>query len=183
MTSNTLSPFLMQQALWSEPHPSAVESSDEAYTPPWLADAARSVLGAIDLDPASCTRAQTVIQAATWYSQAQDGLAQSWRGRVWCNPPYSNPLPWVQKALQHYSAGDVPAALLLLRGDTSTEYSHLLGRAAEALCMLRRIDFWPRRRNAKTGKLSSPDFPVLLWYLGPDVEAFRAVFDYYGPIR
>jgi hypothetical protein len=120
-----------------------------------------------------------VIQAARWYSANDNGLAQLWRGRVWLNPPFSDSLPWVQKALQHYQMGEVPVALLLLRGDTSTEYSHLLGRRAEAVCLLRRMDFWPRRRNAKTGKLSSPDFPVLLWYLGADVAAFRAAFDRY----
>jgi hypothetical protein len=37
--------------------------------------------------------------------------------------------------------------------------------------------------NPKTGKPSSPNFPVLLWYLGGDVARFRSVFDRYGPIR
>ncbi len=34
-----------------------------------------------------------------YYTRQDDGLAQSWRGeRVWCNPPYSNIRPWVEKA-------------------------------------------------------------------------------------
>ena len=34
-----------------------------------------------------------------FYSEADNGLIQSWAGeRVWCNPPYSNIRPWVEKA-------------------------------------------------------------------------------------
>lgn len=34
-----------------------------------------------------------------FWTLSEDGLAQSWgRERVWCNPPYSDIEPWVQKA-------------------------------------------------------------------------------------
>lgn len=34
-----------------------------------------------------------------YFDLSIDGLTQSWAGeRVWCNPPYSNIRPWVEKA-------------------------------------------------------------------------------------
>lgn len=36
-----------------------------------------------------------------FYTIWDDGLAQSWMGeRVWCNPPYSNIRPWVEKMVR-----------------------------------------------------------------------------------
>lgn len=34
-----------------------------------------------------------------FYTLAEDGLTRSWAGeRVWCNPPFSNIRPWVEKS-------------------------------------------------------------------------------------
>lgn len=34
-----------------------------------------------------------------YHTRETDGLVHSWKGeRVWCNPPYSNIRPWVEKA-------------------------------------------------------------------------------------
>ncbi len=46
-----------------------------------------------------------------YFTPGQDGLKQSWVAeRVWCNPPYSNIRPWVEKALSSRAA----LAVLLL---------------------------------------------------------------------
>lgn len=38
-------------------------------------------------------------QLPRYWTREQDGLTQDWSGeRVWCNPPYSNIRPWVEKA-------------------------------------------------------------------------------------
>ncbi len=56
-----------------------------------------------------------------FYDLETSGLAQSWAGeRVWCNPPYSNIRPWVEKAWQEWDQGhswlDVPEGSLRTRG-------------------------------------------------------------------
>lgn len=57
-----------------------------------------------------------------YYSPKEDGLVQSWIGDGWtyCNPPYSNIEPWVNKAIQ--SARDGASSVLLLPNDTSTAW-------------------------------------------------------------
>lgn len=49
-----------------------------------------------------------------FYTIETDGLAHSWTGeRVWCNPPYSNIGPWVEKAwLEHRGGADLIVLLL-----------------------------------------------------------------------
>lgn len=62
--------------------------SVEYYTPPYVVDAARQVMGGIDLDPASCARANEIVRATQYFTVRDDGLAQVWRAdRVFLNPP------------------------------------------------------------------------------------------------
>ena len=84
----------------SPPKPSASqtdEDPDENYTP----DKDFAPLYAefqFTLDP--CATAESA-KCPKFYTKAQDGLAQSWRGeRVWMNPPYSRIAPWLGKAAQ-----------------------------------------------------------------------------------
>jgi hypothetical protein len=53
-----------------------------------------------------------------------DGLERDWGDPTYCNPPYSNPLPWVKKAITEARKGKRVA--MLLRHDSSTEWWRLL---------------------------------------------------------
>lgn len=61
--------------------------TDRWYTPTWVLEKARRVLGIIDLDPASEAAANTRVQALTYFRAEDDGLSLDWFGTVWCNPP------------------------------------------------------------------------------------------------
>ncbi len=156
----------------------AGDASDGWYTPSHLVAAARSVLGAIDTDPATCAAAQAIVQAQTWYTEVEDGLQQSWHGRLWLNPPYSAPSKWTDKALSHYASGDVSAALILTNSYTETGWWQRMAKVGIILFFAGRQQFWhPDKEsgNNRTGQT--------LCYLGPDEDRFRAVFGSYGVIR
>ena len=61
--------------------------SNEHYTPPSIVEAAREVMGGIDLDPASCRKANRHIKAERYFTQKDNGYLQDWHGRVFLNPP------------------------------------------------------------------------------------------------
>jgi phage N-6-adenine-methyltransferase len=53
-------------------------------------------------------------KCSAYYTSADDGLAQRWYKRVWCNPPYSQIRPWVEKAWAEWRAGNVQLIVMLL---------------------------------------------------------------------
>ncbi len=76
----------------------AERTSDDVYTPAWVFER----LGVtFDLDVASPPGGIPWIPAERFYTQADDGLAQPWHGRVWMNPPYSQPSAWVHRFIEH----------------------------------------------------------------------------------
>lgn len=61
------------------------------YTPLDILRAARTVLGPIDLDPASDVEGNTLVEAARYITAFEDGLTAGWSDgtpvTIWLNPP------------------------------------------------------------------------------------------------
>jgi hypothetical protein len=151
--------------------------SNEWYTKPRYIELARTVLGAIDLDPATCPTAQQWIQATTFYTKEDDGFNRPWFGRMWLNPPYGAKAgTWMLKAIAEYESGNVEAAILLVRGD-SKGMKALKARfpCCEPYHRLCFID-----ASGQEGKRPIPGYHF--FYLGPDVAHFKQVFSAIGTI-
>lgn len=63
--------------------------SGERYTPPAIVERAKTLLGRIDLDPASCKQANKVVGAEAFLTAEDKPLARPWHGTVFLNPPGS----------------------------------------------------------------------------------------------
>jgi hypothetical protein len=139
------------------------KTSDEWYTPKWLFD-----LMAIrfDLDPASSPPELSVVPAARIFTVDDDGLSLPWEGRVWLNPPYSNPTPWVDRFLGHGHG------VALLPSTSTGRWVDRMWTDCDGVVLCRPFAF---TRGDDTVYPPAP-FRSILWALGGDcVEAIGRV--------
>ncbi len=168
-------------------------ASVEHYTPAWVVEKARRVLGSIDLDPASCEEANKVVKATTYYSEG--GLFKPWRGCVFLNPPGGKLHPdtfepikagpglsaaavyWAKLYGDYRVWCDVSAAIFVAFSLNIFQNAQQFGSPPQAFPFV-----VPEKRIAfeGPGPRSSPSHPNAIVYLGTDVEAFRREFQDVG---
>src|SRR5579862_1527326 len=111
---------------------SARKLQDSWRTPEWLYKTLDKEFG-FNLDPCP-------FQPNWTPGVHQNGLDLDWNGqRVFCNPPYSDIMPWVGKA---YSSAAL--TVFLLPAWTATDWFHILrDRGAEIRYFRHRVNFIP----------------------------------------
>jgi hypothetical protein len=173
--------------------------SPEWYTPSPFVEAARDVMGGIDLDPASHKEANGRIKATQFFTADDDGLKQFWRGRVFLNPPGG-------------LVGDFWRKLEAEWREQRTQQAVWIGYSLEQLQTLqcvgaiwtpldypicftsKRIAFVENeaKKSARMAKLaaagkkfnekSSPSHSNYVAYLGPNAKRFCQVFSAFGQV-
>jgi len=158
-------------------------ASNEWFTPVPYLNAVRQVLGEIDLDPASCPEANERVKAATFYTEADDGLTRPWWGTCFLNPPYSrrdgksNQSLWTQKAIAEYMAGNVSEMIVLVNAQTGDGWFQNLWNFP--ICFVDgRIHF----DQPRGGKKQAPTHGNVFVYFGEWPGRFAEVFGAHGHI-
>jgi ParB family chromosome partitioning protein len=152
----------------------------EWYTPKEYIKAIHSVMGGIDLDPASTPEANEVVKATQFFTEKDNGLKQIWRGRIFLNPPYATGL--VEQFTGHLVnamlAGAVKEACVLLNNATETRWFQHLLSGANAVCFPRgRVKFWhPHKKTTSTLQGQA------VIYFGPHQDRFVASFKPFGVV-
>ncbi len=177
----------------------------EYYTPPEIVEAARRVMGGIDLDPASSRLANMRIKASKIFTRHSNGLKRQWKGRVWMNHPFH--AGWKACTAQcrrkscvtrgHHIHRDIPGNADWIN---KLEAEFVAGRTTEALCITfaSTSEAWFRPLLLRPqcyfiGRVGylSPTGEVLpgatkgsvVTYFGTNVERFRLEFSSLGVVK
>lgn len=162
----------------SKPHVAHNSGNNEWYTPSEYIEAARTVMGGIDLDPASNDTANKTVKADNYYTIENDGLTKRWHGKVFMNPPYSGDLitPFCNKIASHYRNGDILEAIVLVNNATETNWFNTLIENAGAVVFPKgRIKYW-----MPSGETGTPLQGQAFIYFGDNPEGFMKEFKAFG---
>lgn len=145
--------------------------TDSESTPPEFISYIENKFGKIGLDVAA-NKVNKVCE--NYYTIEDNGLMQSWytrQGIVWCNPPYSRPGPWVDKAIEEYHKG-ANTIVMLLKCDTSTKLFKEIFEFCETniggtlYFVQPRISFIDHN---DLGRKTAAKFPNMLFVVRPDI--------------
>lgn len=133
-----------------KPHIAYNSGNNEWYTPAEYIEAARAVMGSIDLDPASSEIANRVVKASAYYTAETNGLDKEWSGNIWLNPPYASDL--IGRFMDKLTAEreTYNQAIVLVNNATETEWFFKLVSVASAVVFPKgRVKFY--KPDGETG--------------------------------
>ncbi len=146
------------------------------FTPPELLERVREYFGGpIPLDPA--TSKDNPTAAKRFFTEAQDGLRQSWAGKgVFVNPPYGEVTKlWCEKIHSSADVGTPIIALLPCGARFSTGYwqEHILTDRLSAICFhLGRVSFVDGNGEEQVGN----PYDSAIYGYNADQSAFARAF-------
>lgn len=158
-------------------HVSNNSGENEWYTPEIYIEAARNVMGGIDLDPATSEVANRTVKASTYFTAQDDGLTRDWPiGRIWMNPPYAQPLmgQFAEKMAKEVERGS--ESVVLVNNATETVWFQRMAGVCSAIC-------FPRGRIRFLDPEGNPGAPLqgqAIIYSGPNFEKFQSEFENFG---
>ncbi len=159
-------------------HVSHNSGENEWYTPPEYIEAARNVMGGIDLDPASSKIANQMVKAAKYFTAENNGLEKKWKGRVWINPPYAQPLinEFSKKICE--SLESMEQAIVLVNNATETSWFQNMAKVSASICFVdKRIRFLD-----PAGKPGAPLQGQAALYFGGNIKKFVAEYARFGVV-
>ncbi len=156
---------------------STADTNHERYTPPAIMDAVREVLKQIDLDPASCSKANEVVKASSFFSSETNGLNMRWRGKVFLNPPFDDWPAWLAKLEKEIATKRVKEAVVIGPANVCA-FRPLLLRGGLLLVPTER----PKFLDPSADRLIAPPFGALICYWGEEKDRFVEVFGEQGLI-
>lgn len=137
--------FAEQPGLFSHLPGERTDDHDTTLTPLALL----SRLGTFDFDPCAFPGHQTAKNLVCW---PEDGLQKNWEGRVWLNPPYSEPAPWLDRLLKHGNG------IALVLASTDTKWFHDYVAKATGLLFIRGRPLFLRNDFTEVGLMRASVF-------------------------
>lgn len=144
----------------------------ENYTPTWIIEKVKEVMGEIDLDPASCDFAQKKVKAKRYLTERDDALREDvdWNGRIFLNPPYAAGV--IDRFVEKLVSSSFDEAILLTNNNTDTKWFYAAAISAQVVCFTSgRINFYTEEIE-KTLPTNGQTF----FYFGDNADRFCAVF-------
>lgn len=142
------------------------ERRDVRFTPPEVVDWVVRSFGPIFIDPAGDPR--SFVPASRVLTEAEDGLATRWSGRLaFVNPPYSDLTRWIGRCCDAWDRREVEmiVGLFPARTETTTFRQRVFG-VADVLLMPRRLCFYDEHRV----KMYPAPFALMLCVWGAERE-------------